>query len=148
MKDRGLEDLLAWQKAKELAVLICKEVLPRLPADERFVLARQLRRSVQSVSANIAEAYGRFHYQDAIRFCYVARGSLLETYSHLILARDLGYTGGREMTTYIDLLNEAARLLNGYIDYLRRSKQGGRDVKAPEDDAMLGRNPVLDEPDP
>ncbi|MCJ7706790.1 MAG: four helix bundle protein [Anaerolineales bacterium] len=141
MKDRGLEDLLAWQKAKELAVLICKEVLQRLPADERFVLARQLRRSVQSVSANIAEAYGRFHYQDAIRFCYVARGSLLETYSHLILARDLGYIGGREMTTYIDLLN-------GYIDYLRRSKQGGRDVKAPEDDAMLGRNPVLDEPDP
>lgn len=121
--------------------MICKEVLPRLPADERFVLARQLRRSVQSVSANIAEAYGRFHYQDAIRFCYVARGSLLETYSHLILARDLGYIGGREMTTYIDLLN-------GYIDYLRRSKQGGRDVKAPEDDAMLGRNPVLDEPDP
>ena len=116
-------------------------MLPRLPADERFVLARQLRRSVQSVSANIAEAYGRFHYQDAIRFCYVARGSLLETYSHLILARDLGYIGGREMTTYIDLLN-------GYIDYLRRSKQGGRDVKAPEDDAMLGRNPVLDEPDP
>jgi four helix bundle protein len=148
MKDRGLEDLLAWQKAKELAVLICKEVLPRLPADERFVLARQLRRSVQSVSANIAEAYGRFHYQDAIRFCYVARGSLLETYSHLILARDLGYIGGREMTTYIDLLNEAARLLNGYIDYLRRSKQGGRDVKALEDDAMLGRNPVLDELDP
>lgn len=101
MKDRGLEDLLAWQKVKELAVLICKEVLPRLPADERFDLARQLWRSVQSVSANIAEAYGRFHCQDAIRLCYVARGSLREAYSHLILARDLGYTGGREMTTYI-----------------------------------------------
>ncbi len=50
-----------------------------------------LRRSVQSIPANIAEGYGRFYYQESIRFCYIARGSLEETFNHITLAQQLHY---------------------------------------------------------
>lgn len=89
--DKGLETLQVWQKAIALAVQVCKQVLPLLPVQEKWSLADQLRRSVQSIPANIAEGYGRYYYQDSIRFCYIARGSLEETFSHLTLARELGY---------------------------------------------------------
>ncbi len=91
MEARGLEGLQVWQRAKELTLLVCREVLPHFPAEEKFALAQQLRRAVHSVPTNIAEAHGRYSYADAIRFCYIARGSLDETLSHLLIAGELGY---------------------------------------------------------
>jgi hypothetical protein len=72
---RGFEELEVWKAAMNLAELVHRQVLPQLPDHERYVMERQLRRSIQSVPANIAEAHGRHHYQDASRFCYIARGS-------------------------------------------------------------------------
>lgn len=88
---QGLETLEAWKRAKDFAVKVCKEVLPLLPAEEKWSLSQQIRRAIQSVPANIAEGHGRFYYQEAVRFCYIARGSLSETYTHITLARELGY---------------------------------------------------------
>jgi four helix bundle protein len=124
MGKTGLENLLVWQKARELAVLVCKELLPELPSEEKFALGQQLRRSVQSVPANIAEAYGRYSFQDAIRFLYIARGSLEETFSHLILMMDLEYSTVDVIVDCIDKYKETARLLNGYIDYLKQRRKG------------------------
>jgi len=75
---KGLESLQVWQRSLVFAVKICKEVIPLLPKDERWVMGLQLRRSAQSIPANIAEGYGRFYYQEGVRFCYIARGSLEE----------------------------------------------------------------------
>jgi len=80
--ENGLGTLKLWQRAVEFAEHIHKMVLPALPVDEKWCLTQQLRRSAQSIPANIAEGYGRFYYQEGIRFCYIARGSLEETYSH------------------------------------------------------------------
>ena len=88
---QGLETLEAWKRAKDFAVKVCKEILPLLPAEERWSLSQQIRRAVQSVPANIAEGHGRFYFQETIRFCYIARGSLSETYTHLVVAYELGY---------------------------------------------------------
>ncbi len=74
----------------DLAVFICKDILPALSKEERYSLISQLRRSCQSVPANIAEGVGRYYYQDTIRSGYLARRSLEETYHHLILAIRLG----------------------------------------------------------
>jgi len=91
MSSQGLETLTVWNKALAFAIWICRQVLPVLPLDEKYALAAQLRRAVQSIPANIAEGYGRFYYQDDIRFCYIARGSLEETRSHLAFAYEMAY---------------------------------------------------------
>ena len=87
-------------------------------------MADQIRRSSKRVEANIAEGYGRFYYKDRVRFCYNARGSLTETESHLVDARDLEYLSLQIYQKGRDLAGEAQRLLNGYNDYLKREKPG------------------------
>lgn len=91
MSIKSLETLEAWKKAKEFALRIYREVLLLLPPEEKWNLNQQLRRSSNSVPANIAEGYGRFYYQENIRFCYNARGSLEETLSHLVMCYELKY---------------------------------------------------------
>jgi four helix bundle protein len=91
MSLEGLNRLKVWVKAKEFAVSIYKKVLPLLPSEEKWNLNQQLRRSALSVPANIAEGYGRSCYQDNVRFCYNARGSLDDVLSHLTIAYELNY---------------------------------------------------------
>ena len=76
MSIEGLNRLKVWVRAKAFAVSIYKKVLPLLPAEEKWNLNQQLRRSTLSISANIAEGYGRFYYQDNVRFCYYGRSKL------------------------------------------------------------------------
>jgi four helix bundle protein len=93
------------------------------PKEEKFLLTAQLKDSARSITANIAEGYGRFHYQEAIQFCRIARGSLMETYDHLSSALDEEYLPEKrylELNLQFELL---LKLLNGYIAYLKRRKQ-------------------------
>jgi len=127
---QGLETLEAWNRAKNFAVKVCKEVLPLLPAEEKWSLSQQIRRAVQSIPANIAEGHGRFYFQETIRFCYIARGSLSETYTHITVAYELGYI---PQMTYIDLrkqVEDIIRIVNGYIAYLKRAKIGANEPGA------------------
>ena len=78
---KGLDSLEVWRRSIDFAKLIHDTVLPILPVEEKWGLAQQLRRASQSISANIAEGYGRYYYQEGVRFCYIARGSLEETIS-------------------------------------------------------------------
>ncbi len=65
-----------------------KELIETFPAEEKFRLSDQLIRSSRSIDTNIAEGHGRFTFKDQIHFCVQARGSLSETYNHLIDALD------------------------------------------------------------
>jgi four helix bundle protein len=121
---RGFEGLEVWQKARQLMVAVHKQVVPLLPPEEKWGLASQIRRSSKSVMANIAEGYGRYYYQDNVRLCYIARGSLDETISHLITALDLDYIPNTLYDDLRALADETRRLLNGYINFLKRRKQG------------------------
>lgn len=129
--EKGLESLRVWQTGREFTVYICKSILPMLPREEKYILNHQLRRSSQSVPANIAEAHGRYHYQDAIRFCYIARGSLDETISHLLLASDLGYITHDCLENCRERWRELHRLLNGYINYLDRKRISTQENREP-----------------
>jgi len=127
---QGLDTLEAWKRSKDFAVRVYKDILPFLPAEEKWNLNQQIRRSAQSVPANIAEGHGRFYYQENVRFCYIARGSLTETYSHLALAQELGYISPvlyKEMKNQIE---ELIRIINGYIAFLKRSKRGANEPGA------------------
>jgi four helix bundle protein len=124
MGERGFEGLQAWQKARELMNVVHKQVAPLLPPEEKWDLTHQIRSSSKSVMANIAEGYGRYYYGDVIRFCYNARGSLDETVNHLITARDLNYVPQDLYGEVHALADQARRLLNGYINYVKRRRQG------------------------
>ncbi len=129
MESSSLERLQVWRKAHEFTLFVCKEVLPGLPSEEQYALNQQLRRSAQSVAANIAEAHGRYHFQDAIRFCYIARGSLEETLNHLLFASEMGYVPEERIIACRELWRDTARLLNGYVRYLNdnlRREKGGK----------------------
>jgi four helix bundle protein len=76
------------------------------------------------VPANIAEGYGRFYYQETIRFCYTARGSLEETLSHLVLCQELSYIPKALFASLEQDGEKVTQLINGYVGYLKRSKQG------------------------
>lgn len=121
---KGLETLEVWQKAMEFATLVCRQTLRLLPEEEKYALISQLRRSVQAIPANIAEGYGRYHYLDNIRFCYIARGSLEETFSHITLARNLDYLAESDYQQLVSEIQVLRRLINGYIAFLKRSKRG------------------------
>src|SRR3972149_850985 len=91
MSVQGLKRLEVWKRAKDFALTIYREVLPILPSEEKWALNQQIRRSSTSIPENIAEGYGRFYYQDNVRFCYIARGSLEETLSHLVFCHEVGF---------------------------------------------------------
>lgn len=124
MSVKSLETLETWKKSKEFSLRIYREVLPLLPTEEKWNLNQQLRRSSLSVPANIAEGYGRFYYQDNIRFCYIARGSLEETLSHLVIAHDMQFIPKGLFDSLEQDGEKLTQLINGYIAYLKRSKQG------------------------
>jgi four helix bundle protein len=124
----NLDKLDVWVRAKDFAVVVYKEVVPHLPADEKWNLTSQLKRAAQSIPANIAEGHGRFHYLDNVRFCYIARGSLTEIQSHMAFANELGYLPDeiyKRMTVQAETIGKQ---LNNYIAYLKRSKQGEKEV--------------------
>ncbi|MCK4473097.1 MAG: four helix bundle protein [Anaerolineae bacterium] len=123
---RGFEDLDCYQ----LALLVLKEaykVANHLPAVERYNLADQMRRASVSVTLNIAEGYGRYHYLDKLRFFYIARGSLDETLSGFIDCQALGYTNEAKLTGQRDLCHRALQALSGYIRFVHRQRQGHKE---------------------
>ena len=124
MSIKSLETLEAWKKAKEFALRIYQEVVPLLPPEEKWNLNQQLRRKSLSIPANIAEGYGRFYYQDNIRFCYIARGSLEESLSHLVIAHEMNFIPKPLFESIAQEGEKLTQLINGYIGYLKRSKQG------------------------
>jgi len=118
---RSFEDLECWKAGRELRSFVALRVLPALPREEKFRLGDQMLRAGRSITANIAEGYGRFHYLDNSKFCSNARGSCCEVLDHLIAAND-------ERIMADDLLLEARakyettmKLLNGYMAYLKRA---------------------------
>jgi four helix bundle protein len=133
-KNQGLETLEIWQRAVDYAVEICQNVIPLLPQEEKWALASQLRRSVQSIPANIAEGYGRYQFQERIHFYYIARGSMAETKTHLVLAFRLGYLKNEIYQKSLDELTDLGKMTNGYNAHLRKQKAINAIKETPEFD--------------
>jgi len=116
---RRFEDLACWQAAREYRKAIYRATRP-FPRAEQFGLTNQLRRAACSVTANIAEGYGRYGFQEAVQFCVVARGSLNETLDQLYAALDEGYIPQATFDALYEQGRNVERILNGYIAHLRR----------------------------
>lgn len=116
----GFEDLKVWQLAADLTVDVYG-LVKRFPVLEKFGLSPQLLRSVNSIGANIAEATGRYHYKDKVKFLYNARGSLVETEHHLIIANRVGYISGEDLQKLRVIIKDLGIKLNNFITSLSKS---------------------------
>lgn len=121
-KINGFEDLHVWQRAHQL-MLDIYQFVEMFPPEEKYLRRNQLVRSVSSIAANIAEGFGRYHYQENIQFCRQARGSLAETRNHIIAARDLIQAPKEECDKLLADCDHVARLLNAYIKGTRLRQQ-------------------------
>ena len=87
---KSYRDLIVWQRSIELSLAVYR-VSSGFPAEERFGITSQLRRSAVSVPSNIAEGYGRNTRKDYKQFLAIARGSTLELQTQMLIALKLGY---------------------------------------------------------
>jgi len=123
--NESFENLEAWKVARELRKKISK-LVKSLPDIEKYRLMDQLTRSSRSVTANIAEGFGRFHYLENIHHCYMARGSVMETLDHLICANDEGYIDIIVLEEYRKHIYGLMKILNGYIAYLKKQNNNNK----------------------
>jgi four helix bundle protein len=117
----SFEDLEVYKLAREFSNKV-SQLIKKLPKEEEYNLKGQMRRAKLSVTNNIAEGFGRYHYQENIQFCRQSRGSICE----LIDDFNECYANGYIDQTYQDQLkNEAYHLikvLNSYIASIKRLK--------------------------
>ncbi len=118
-KIQSFEQLVAWQKAQGLAVLIY-QITKTFPSDERFALMDQMRRAANSVSANIAEGFGRRTSKDKIQFYSIAYGSVLEVKNYLYLAEKLGYMVEPDKKDAIGNVVDVQKLINSLIRAVKK----------------------------
>ncbi|MEK7693764.1 MAG: four helix bundle protein [Chloroflexota bacterium] len=107
---QSYRDLIVWQKAMDLVVEVYR-VSCRFPTSERWRLVDQISRAVVSVPANIAEGQGRGTSKDFAQFLAIARGSLNETETYLMLAVRLGYLATEKIEPALALLTEVSKML-------------------------------------
>jgi four helix bundle protein len=117
-----LDDFELYRVARELRKRIYL-LAKQLPPQEKYCLNPQMRRAAVSITNNIAEGHGRWHYQENLRFCRITRGSIDEILDDLNVCLDENYAQPQMIA---ELKSEAYSLigrLNGYMAYLRRCKQ-------------------------
>ena len=112
--------MAVWQEAMDIAEDV-HGLTKGLPRSEDYGFTSQIRRSALSISANIAEAYGRSHKLDKMNFYYFARGSAMETQSHLEYAKRVGYLNKESCAKLDRDLDALHSSLNKVITTLRGS---------------------------
>ena len=114
----SFEELECWRACrivKDEITLIIKS----FPDSEKFDLVDSMRRAARSITRNIAEGFGRHHHKENLQFCRISRGSLYELIDDLITARDQDYISDKSFKEMRDKIENALKILNGYIRYIK-----------------------------
>ncbi len=118
---KSFEDLRVWQESQLFAVEIYK-VTKIFPQEEIFAMTSQLRRAVSSISANIAEGFGRSSFRDKLHFYTMAYGSLLEVKNFLYLAEKLEYINKTDLDRLIEHGVKCQKLINAFKSGLKNGQ--------------------------
>lgn len=113
------KDLDVW-KNNRLLVKSVYQLSKLFPKDEQYGLTNQIRRAAVSVPSNIAEGCGRNHFKNSIQFFFIARASLYELETQLIVANDLEYISELQLTTILEQVTRCKKLINGFINYYQK----------------------------
>lgn len=117
----GFEDLDVYKAGRAFRIRILK-LVRLLPPEEKYALAMQMRKAAVSITNNIAEGYGRGNWQEAIQFCRISRGSLMEIVDDINVCIDERYAKKEHLLNLKEDALDVLRLLNGYIGYLGKKK--------------------------
>lgn len=111
-KTKSYQDLLVWQKGMSIVENVYMATR-NFPSDEQFGLTSQLRRCAVSVPSNIAEGYGRGTQKSYVNFLKIARGSLLELETQMLISERLGFYDGQ--MSILNDIEEESKMLNSLI---------------------------------
>ena len=120
-KIRSFQQLDAWKKAHALILDIYK-VTRKFPAEELYGIVSQMKRAASSITANIAEGFSRYHYNDKVRFYLNARGSVSELQNFLFLSRDLSFIDEKIFAPLYATSEDVAKLINGMVGSIEKQK--------------------------
>ena len=140
-----LEDLRILKAAEEVADSVWRYVIG-WDAFTRDVVGKQLARAADSIGANIAESYGRFHYGEKLQFLYYARGSLFETKYWLNRANARNLISLDDTKQYAQKLSTLAHQLNTFALSLKRQRKGqsaSNQIREPSDNYFIDSSPSL-----
>jgi|TARA_A100001011_G_scaffold260757_1_gene269259 four helix bundle protein len=118
---QSYKDLLIWQKGVALVksvYLLCEQ----LPKEEVYGLQSQMKRAAISIPSNIAEGYGRNYTQNYVQCLRIARGSLLELETQLIISKELKLVGNKLYQKVQGLITEENKMLNAFIKSISKLK--------------------------
>ena len=138
-KFQTFEDLEVYKGAREFRKAMYA-VTRRLPDFEKYELGSQVRRAAVSLTNNMAEGHGRFHYSDQIRFFLHSRGSLEELVDDLNTCLDENYLSSDQVAKLKEQARGVLILINGYLRYLRNRSSTVRESDGADSD-------LIDEPD-
>jgi four helix bundle protein len=116
---KSFEDLDVWKVGRQIRRELYT-LTTGFPKQEQYCLGQQVRTAAISLTANIAEGYGRFHYKENIQFCRIARGSAYELLDHLIACKDEEYISEKQYKDLQVQLRRFVQLINGYIRSIGR----------------------------
>ncbi len=119
MSVQSYRDLEVWQKAMDLAEA-CYRATKGFPKEELFGLTSQIRRAAASIPANLAEGHGRQHTREYLNFVSVARGSLMEVETHLLLSQRVGLLTPEALEPLLRMTDDISRMLTGLRKGLER----------------------------
>ncbi len=120
MKVHNYRELKIWQKSRSLVKTVYQLTLD-FPKEESYGLVSQIKRASVSIAANIAEGAGRGTNKDFIHFLNIARGSLFELETLLILSDDLKFLTEEKLKTVLDSINEILRMIVTFQDMLNNN---------------------------
>ncbi len=124
-KIKTFEDLEVYKIAREFGRNI-ENIIKKLPSDEKYRLVSQMRRAKLSITNNIAEGYGRFHFQENIQFCRQARGSIYELIDDFIECFEYAYINEDELLQLKTDGYKVIKILNAYISSTKKLKNDFR----------------------
>ena len=115
-------EMPVWQLAMEIVADVYS-LTEKLPKREDYALCGQMRAAAISISANIAEGFGRWHKKDKVNFYFYSRGSACEERSHLLCGKNVGYFSDEEILPISNKCRQIVEELNKLIKSLNSNSQ-------------------------
>lgn len=113
-KIESFTDLNVWKEGHKLVIMVYK-ITKFFPKEETYSLIDQMRRASASITANIAEGFGRQGYKEKAQFYYLSKGSLSELKNFLLISKDINYLSPEQFEQLADQANIVGQILQGFI---------------------------------